>query len=195
MFAIGLDHPLLARAWAAGIFSGEGSTVAPRAGYGVIVTVGNTNREMLESFAAVMGRGRIYTRKLQPGYKPAWVWKVSNRADSVICLDKMWDWLTEEKRDQARAALQANPTRRVGPLPGVPRGDRSTRPCQHCGEAFAPPLTPAQKYCSRACRNAARYQREYYGDLERQRELRKLYARRKRAEAKASHSTAPRRRG
>lgn len=135
-------------AWAAGIFSGEGFTTGNGART-VRLGISNTNLDMLERFQEIMGCGRIKDKPLlgSLGRKPRWEWICDRRSDALSVLDRMWPWLTDEKRDQASRVI-ANATTTV-----------FERTCRHCATQFVP-TGNGHWYCTTRCRNKARWRRE-----------------------------------
>lgn len=183
--SIGPDHPLCELAWCGGIFSGEGHMRAPTKGYTVRMTIGNTHLPMLERFQKAIGCGSIvgpYNYK-GPTCKPHWTWSLSKRADIEDVVHELWPWLTEEKREQATRCLAYKPERapNLTHRKGYVHKNMHEKTCPHCDQVFMPTLRQQQKYCSAKCQKRARYLREYYGDLERQRAYRREWARAKRA--------------
>lgn len=108
-------------AWAAGFFDGEGHTrrrgAATRGG-GLGVHINQNDRRVLDRFAAAVGRGNVGTYKQANG-STMYAYRVHSR-DAAEVLAAIWPWLSEMKRVQAEAALEAGlpedgkyPTRRM----------------------------------------------------------------------------------
>lgn len=104
-------------AWAAGFFDGEGctSTHLVKANHrnpeymGLVMRVGQTDREPLERFQAAVGCGNIggpYYRRNRPSAQPYYQWSVSGERVEAV-LDLLWEWLSTPKRLQAQKVRQA----------------------------------------------------------------------------------------
>lgn len=102
------------RAWAAGFFDGEGSTVIKwskdkRRTY-IMATVGQTNPETLKRFQdAVGGYGKIfgpYRRAKFPHWAPAYKWVVDKFEHTQMVMVLMWPYLSSPKRQQFKQAFQ-----------------------------------------------------------------------------------------
>jgi hypothetical protein len=116
------------RAWAAGLFDGEGSTylLKHRTHPGYLVgelavtqssLVGSP--EVLRRFAAVVSAGNIagpFTQR--SATKDVYRWKAGARVDVERVLAEMWPWLGEVKRAQAQRMLDV-----VRAQPELPRGN------------------------------------------------------------------------
>lgn len=96
------------RAWAAGFFDGEGSTICveiPRECRRLDLVVGQVNRDNLVRFqAAVGGEGVIGKPRFLPGRKPIQQF-VATGESAQRCLRVIWPFLSAEKREQAIRAL------------------------------------------------------------------------------------------
>jgi len=103
-------------AWAAGLFDGEGTIGVRKNGtteaYRRIgASVGMTERFVVERFAKAVGIGKFYDHSYKqskyPNAKPVWRWAVHNFEDTKTMVERLWPWLSEPKRAQARKALDA----------------------------------------------------------------------------------------
>jgi len=133
------------RAWAAGLYDGEGSTYLlehrSHAGYSIAearITQGSKSDvpEVLTRFRAIVATGSIYGPYFQEGARlPIYRWHCSIFADIDRMLSVIWPWLGDVKRSQGsvvRAVVNAQL-----PLPrGRPEwGNRKTH-CVH-GHEYA----------------------------------------------------------
>ena len=107
------------RAWAAGFFDGEGSTLAervtPGAGRGqpylrLAMELTQVDERPLRRFAAAVGSGRVQARpaRLSPTRRQqaSWRWRASHaEAERALCA--LWPYLSEPKREQAMRVVDA----------------------------------------------------------------------------------------
>jgi len=96
------------RAWAAGFFDGEGSTVYSPP-YALMVTIVQADTVTLERFITALGvEAKIQSRSLTNASplskKPLWVVRYYNKK-AVAALEAMWPYLSQPKIDQAQKAL------------------------------------------------------------------------------------------
>lgn len=109
-------------AWAAGVWSGEGS--ATKSGYTRRAHLGQAGifsepPEMIQRLERIFGFGRVSgprNYKPAPGVlkrKPMWEWVVSNFEEIQALAAFMWPWLTPEKQTQFLRVL-ANPPHQMG---------------------------------------------------------------------------------
>ena len=100
-------------AWAAGFYEGEGTIIAPvrrrNPNYvALALQVGQTNREPLERFRAVVaGLGKIYGAKLRPGRRPIYLYQAWTLEAVQAIIALLWPWLSQSRKRQADAALRA----------------------------------------------------------------------------------------
>lgn len=96
-------------AWAAGFYDGEGCMCFQKYTDGTqvaLMVVAQTNREVLERFQRAVGGGGIYgPRRQQAGWKLRWDWRTTKKAAIQTALSRMWPYLCEPKRDQAKRIL------------------------------------------------------------------------------------------
>lgn len=142
-------------AWAAGIFEGEGCICWSTPTDGLPgkqrpqarLTVCMTDRDVLERFLHVIGRGAINDKKKppmywKPHYKQQWEWSVRSWPDVTAVLALLRPWLCgrrSQKADEILARWEEV---------------RELR-CEQCGEAFESIRSDA-RYCGNRCKNRAR---------------------------------------
>jgi hypothetical protein len=122
-----LDSPLQRMpegelAWAAGLYGGDGTTSAGRdksggpnyrrlkAGLPQAAVDGGVPPVLVRFHEAVEGVGSVkgpYVLKNAWSRLPQFVWSVSGSRAAEAVLEKIWPWLDDAKRDQARAAIRA----------------------------------------------------------------------------------------
>ncbi len=118
-------------AWAAGLYDGEGSlswcksgTGKPRQYYRLNMQLVQTNVSVLERLQETLNAGVIYGpyRQGRVNHKDYWQWHVDafENIQYVIC--RLWPWLSQPKRDQARKSLLAY--RAYCAQPQLPKGPR-----------------------------------------------------------------------
>jgi hypothetical protein len=113
------DRDMIELAWAAGFFDGEGTTCIGHTGAGVSLhfVVGQKNvANLLRLQRALGGIGRVG----KPNPQGVSRFRAYGR-EAHQCLQDLWPFLGEEKRNQALRALTAYSFRRVIP-PGCQRG-------------------------------------------------------------------------
>lgn len=103
------------RAWAAGFFDGEGSlyVLDHRTHQGhhfpeMRITQGSISHlpEVLERFAVITGRGRVYGPYAQRGANlDIYRWNLTRRGEIEATLAELWPWLGPVKRTQATTVL------------------------------------------------------------------------------------------
>ena len=97
-------------AWAAGLFEGEGCIQLPKPGMGVRLTMGSTDRDVLDRFAAAVGgkvRGpyKPNGRNTPPGRKPIYFWGVQGTTSAQQILRMFWPYLGDRRRARAAEAF------------------------------------------------------------------------------------------
>jgi hypothetical protein len=99
-------------AWAVGIYEGEGCTCIHRDKDGkvkqVTLSVGSTDLDVLLKLQEIWGCGHVRPHKYGPSRvrrKPAYVWRISKKADVKRVLEKMLPHLFERRAEKAREAL------------------------------------------------------------------------------------------
>ena len=115
------------RAWAAGFYDGEGSLYLLRhrthPGHRFAemrITQGSASAvpEVLERFAAITRRGRLYGPYIQKRANlGVYRWNLSNRFEIEATVSEMWPWLGSVKRAQASAVFEV-----LRSQPALPRG-------------------------------------------------------------------------
>lgn len=131
-------------AWAAGLFEGEGC-VHPRGKTSGELTLGSTDRDVVERFRDIVGFGTIST-ELRPPHKTLYKWSASNVADCTDVLSAFLPFLGERRADAAEALV-----RRMATCRG-PNGAKT-----HCPHGHE--YTPENTYLDgrgRRCRQCAR---------------------------------------
>lgn len=102
------EFKLIQRAWAAGLFDGEGHASARKdqAGFDCKIEQSSDNRYVLEQFMEVVGVGKITDRPRARGNgKPSSYWAVTNQKDLTRVWDSIGDFLCKAKRDQIARAM------------------------------------------------------------------------------------------
>ena len=95
------------RGWFSGIFDGEGSIIEikpPKKGWRI--TVGNTNKELLDKITEVVGIGNVSTNPnpKNPKHAQSWCWQI-NGANAYLILKQILPWLIV-KREKAKKVLE-----------------------------------------------------------------------------------------
>lgn len=101
-------------AWAAGLWEGEGcfhlrvQVRSKSKGVDFIrtATMGMTDRDVMERFAAIMGYGNLRRQKRKAPWKDVWVWHTSRfeLVQMTVCL--FWPWLCSRRRAAAKDMLE-----------------------------------------------------------------------------------------
>lgn len=98
------------KAWAAGLFDGEGSTClhgraradGKRPGIRMVLSQKDTGPELLLRLQAALGGvGKVLERGDRPG---VWVWRCQDRPGCTEALNRMWPYLSSPKKSQAKKA-------------------------------------------------------------------------------------------
>jgi hypothetical protein len=134
-------------AWAAGLFEGEGS-FGLRSNGTVLLTLGSTDKDVIERFRTVIATGRISSQPPGRNRRRKRLWRVDViQVDEVLrVINVLYPWLGARRRaraDEAVAVLNW-------------RIDTATaeRACPFCGGHFRPPFTPnaaRTRFCRRLC--------------------------------------------
>ena len=74
--------------WAAGLFEGEGNIYKRPDVNRFSLTVGMTDKDVVDWFHEVMGVGNRYIRK-RDGRQDLFVWQAEKKTDVRFCLEKM----------------------------------------------------------------------------------------------------------
>lgn len=91
-------------AWAAGLFEGEGTIViqCSRHNHGIRMSLGMSDRDVVERFAEVVGCGTIYEAKQRdPRHKTMWRWQCGRAAQVIEIVDAMRPWLGQRRTTKA----------------------------------------------------------------------------------------------
>jgi hypothetical protein len=103
------EFELIERAWAAGLFDGEGhvSVRANRSSIRCEVQQIRANRFVLERFMRIVGVGKIkdLPQRAKGNHQPACSWSVSNQADLLRVWEAIGHFLCSAKRDQFSRAM------------------------------------------------------------------------------------------
>jgi LAGLIDADG-like domain len=135
------------RAWAAGLFEGEGS-IALRRNRTVLLSLGMTDRDVVERFRAVLGTGQISSQPPGRNRRTKTLWRVDvgDVAEVMRIIDLFYPYLGARRRARADEVLEV--------LRARIEAATQERACPNCGLRFRPPFTPnakVTKYCSRLC--------------------------------------------
>lgn len=109
--------------WAAGLFEGEGTvTIAVRNSdetYRLVVTMGNTDAEVVDFFCDRWPGWRQPAYGDRPGRKPAWYWTVAGPKAEAFVHQVMPYLRTQRVRDKCEIALRfrASQPRRITSVP------------------------------------------------------------------------------
>lgn len=94
-------------AWLAGFIDGEGTIAryAAKVKFFVwVLSVSSTDRGALEYCQQITNAGGVCEKRVYPGRKPAFVWKVSAQRDLAAVLEQVLPYL-KIRREQAEAFL------------------------------------------------------------------------------------------
>jgi len=142
-------------AWAAGLFEGEGCITRTR-GYPA-VSLGMTDLDVVNRFAAVVGVGRRHVSTTQRT-KPMYFWTCGRFEDVQYIVGLFWRFLGERRRNRAREVLLANkarPKRRIATDDHCAQGHPWTLETQKVRRGF-----PSCRICERKASSRARYARK-----------------------------------
>jgi hypothetical protein len=98
-------------AWAAGLFEGEG-WFTRSSGY-PLAAIRSTDRDVIERFRDVMGRGTVDPRNKGPGNKVQWHWQTQGHVNVSRFGELIGPWLGERRRRQLAAVLALRPSLRT----------------------------------------------------------------------------------
>lgn len=103
--------------WAAGFYEGEGNiNFRGKARPALAIAIGQTSREPLEMFRDFIGAGTIngpYKRK-NPKHKDYYTYTLSGLWLAYRALQKMWDGLSDRRKNQARQEFMKAFKARIG---------------------------------------------------------------------------------
>ena len=92
-------------AWCAGFFDGEGTTTttqARRDKYNYIkMTITQKDKEVLEKFERIVGKGKIYFCKSKNVYS----WNCYKKEDVLEVIKLLWQYLGTQKQEQILKAI------------------------------------------------------------------------------------------
>jgi hypothetical protein len=133
------------RAWAAGLYDGEGSSYLldhrSHKGYQIgelAMTQGGLGSapEVLSRFMTVVSAGHINgPYKQDDATLDVYRWKANARADIFSTIEQLWPWLGDVKKEQARTVLDVLRSQPVLPRGRPDWGNRKTH-CVH-GHEYA----------------------------------------------------------
>lgn len=97
----------LDRAWAAGLFEGEGSFGIRRNGT-VLLTLASTDKDIVDRFRATIGTGRISSQPPGKNGRRKRLWRVDViQVDDVLqVIDYLYPWLGSRRRERADEAIR-----------------------------------------------------------------------------------------
>ena len=104
-------------AWAAGFFDGEGCTSATKMGGSPrfptrrypLIGIAQVDRAVLDRFRDAVGFGKVtgpYEKK-NPNARPQYRYSIQGFVPVTTVMARLWPWLGEIKRQQARSHLLA----------------------------------------------------------------------------------------
>jgi hypothetical protein len=97
-------------AWVAGLIEGEGSFTTLKGTRSGRVSMGSTDRDVLEKLAAITGVGKVTAIKAQAsslGSKPIYQWVVWRKANVRLLTERILPWLGERRTGQALALIKS----------------------------------------------------------------------------------------
>lgn len=95
------------KAWAAGLFEGEGSCLVGGSGNRQPrVQMVMTDREPITRFQRIVGCGQVASYPSYSGHKPTWRWNVQGQEDVLAVLALLWPWLSPRRQEQAAEVIE-----------------------------------------------------------------------------------------
>jgi hypothetical protein len=142
-------------AWAAGLFEGEGSFGLRRNGT-VLLSLGSTDKDVIERFRGVVGVGRISSQPPGRNHRRKRLWRVDviQVGEVLRVIEIVYPWLGTRRRARADEAV-AVINRRID----IATAERA---CPFCGKRFRPPFTPnaaRTRFCCRICERRWHYRK------------------------------------
>jgi hypothetical protein len=142
-----LEDVLVNKAWAAGLFEGEGSFGLRRNGT-VLLSLSSTDKDVIERFRSVIGTGRISSQPPGRNGRRKRIWRVDviQVAEVLRIIEILYPWLGTRRRARADEAIDA-----INQRIDVATAERA---CPFCGQHFRPPFTPnaaRTRFCRRLC--------------------------------------------
>jgi len=143
----------LDRAWAAGLYEGEGSFHF--AGVVPTIKLAMCDREIVERFAKVIGRGQIYhPKKGKDHWNEVYWWQASGTQVEEI-IGFLWPYLGTRRRGQIMNALHEYDV-----YLGKQQVER-TRTCERCSGVFLTGYNKkAARWCKRCWSSASSWERK-----------------------------------
>lgn len=123
-------EPEIGFAWAAGLFEGEGSICAAKAGNTTTmkIHVGMADKDIIERFHSIVGCGTVggpYAGK-KAHHKPMYFWRLGRRSEQIEFINRIWPYLGERRRQQVvDVHSKITPITKEGS--GIHDGDRRGR--------------------------------------------------------------------
>lgn len=93
--------------WIVGMIEGEGHIGIN--GHQARITVVSTDKPNLRRIQKSLGCGKIYPRKVRPGWKPSWGWTVYISSDVKAVVEILYPHLSARRRRQCRKAFPMDP--------------------------------------------------------------------------------------
>jgi hypothetical protein len=92
--------------WAAGLFEGEGC-ISMRSSGASGLSIKMTDKDVLERFREVVGRGSIYEISWyeKNGHKPQWRWEATSYSDMEYIIGEFLPYLGSRRKEKAVHAL------------------------------------------------------------------------------------------
>ena len=100
-------------AWAAGLFEGEGCAFINGKWNQPVVQLSSTDRDIVETFAFIVGIGAIYKRDRKRQNKPIYQWQASKASDVVKVLELLMPYLHLRRADRAHEVIAVALTKRA----------------------------------------------------------------------------------
>jgi hypothetical protein len=100
-------------AWAAGLFEGEGSIICATKSHGVQLSLGSTDRDVIDRFVRMTG-GKIYGpyrpngKRTPANRKDIFQWKIQDTLRAQVLLREFWPYLGERRRAKAAEAIASH---------------------------------------------------------------------------------------
>lgn len=157
-------HVELERAWAAGLFEGEGSFGMRKNGT-VLLSLASTDLDVIKRFRTAIGTGRIWSQPPGRNNRKKRLWRVDvSQVDEVMRVTEMlYPWLGDRRRARADEAIEAISFRVASAT--------AERICPNCERPFRPPFTPnaaRTRFCSRLCERRFHWRNRWVRERARQ---------------------------
>ena len=106
---LGIDLPA-DEAWALGVFEGEGSIVKDTVGYGYLLSIQMSDKDIIDRFHRIVGIGKIggpYQPKGKPTYKQTWTWRCGATKIILPLLERWLPYFSVRRSEKAIEAIEA----------------------------------------------------------------------------------------